>query len=199
MSEASTAKAIRGLTVAIWALVVVFAVSAMMPFVWMHFPLGMHSETASSNPEARASRTAPYIPKSSRDEYEGFHDWPIEKQVASASAIVLTKHSDDGERLTSTVSEILKLAPGTTLYYKVGDEYKNGSRYLEKNVSYGDGEIIFFTGSPAQMRFSTSHADGRCRGLGDMPIETLKEIIATQSKEMPNRSLKADAADVPRP
>ncbi|KFL37575.1 hypothetical protein N788_09310 [Arenimonas donghaensis DSM 18148 = HO3-R19] len=45
-------------------------------------------------------------------------------------------------------------------------------------MSYGDGEIVFFTGSPAQMRYSAAHADGRLRTLGGVSIEHIRQLIA---------------------
>jgi hypothetical protein len=178
MTDESTVRAIRGLTIAIWALVVVFALGATVPLVWSLLSfrsnsLGVRSNGSAHSPAASINDD-PY-----GDIYQGFENWPIEKQIASASAIVLTKYNISGDELTSTVSEILKVKPGTALYYKVGDEYAPGSRTTENNVSYGDGEVIFFTGSPAQMRLSTSYSGGRCRGIGDMSIETLKKIIAS--------------------
>lgn len=183
MSDDSTARSIRGLTVAVWALVAVIVVGILVPVLWGLALFGMrpgeiHPVPATHMPASIPIPAEPYV-----DETEGFHDWPIEKQIAAASAIVLTKYSSDGEKLTSTVSEILKLAPGTTLYYKVGDEFTSGSRYLREGVTYGEGEIVFFVGSPAEMRFSTSYEDGRCGGLADIPIETLKKMIAAQNQK----------------
>jgi hypothetical protein len=182
VSEEATAKAIRGLTTAVWALTVVAAAAIAFPFIWSYVADWQSTEVLFeksedfSRPEVKSSRTR-YV-----DEYEDFYDWPIEKQVAKASAILLTSHVDDGERIVSTVSEVLLLRPGTTLHYKVGDEYRRGTRYKRSGVSYGDGEIVFMTGSPASMRYSTSYADGRCIGLGDMPIEKLREVIAARSQ-----------------
>ena len=177
MSEDSTAKAIRGLTVAIWALVFVFALSVAGRLLWGFLPYRQHSQAMPSNMSERSP--GPSTDDGSfNDPYQGFNQWPIEKQIASASAIVLTKHSINGGKLTSTVSEILKLKTGTTFYYKVGDEYSPSSRMIEKDTLYGDGEVIFFTGSPAEMRFSATYSGGRCRAIGDMPIDTLRKLIA---------------------
>jgi len=180
--EETTAKAIRGLTTAVWALTVVTAATIAFPFIWSYIADRQHMEVLVQKsqelpkPEVKLTR-APHL-----DEYRDFYDWPIEKQIAEASAILLTSNVDDGERILSTVSEVLLLKPGTTLHYKVGDEYRQGTRYKREGYFYCDGEVIFMTGSPAAMRYSTYCSDGRCAGLGYMPIEKLREMISALSQ-----------------
>jgi hypothetical protein len=116
----------------------------------------------------------------SQDPLADFNEWPIEKKIQSASAIVATKYIPDGPRLKSTIAEILKVDPDSTFNYRVGDEYAPSTRYVRENATYGDGEVIFFTGSPATMRYSSTYQGGRLLGLGDMPIDVLRQIIARQ-------------------
>ena len=116
------------------------------------------------------------------DPLANFYAWPLEKQIQSASVIALTRFAQDGPRIKSTITEILKMAPDTTFNYRIGDEYARGSRYVRENTSYGDGEVIFFTGSPATMRYSSTYENDRLLGLGDLPIEILRQTIAGQGK-----------------
>ena len=74
--------------------------------------------------------------------YENFHDLPIDKQVASASVIAIARYQKDGEKLKCVVSEILKRAPDTDFFFKVGDEYPSCSRYPKSNELYGDGVLM---------------------------------------------------------
>jgi len=175
MTDDSPARAIRGLTASIWALAIVLVVSTLAQLVSAVF-LSPEFWTGATTASGAGQSTESSLDGSTfKDKYEEFHDWPVERRVASASAIVMTKHRIEGEDLISTVSEVLKLEPGTALYYDVGAEYKR--RKTAKRTSYGDGEVVFFTGSPAQMRYSVTCSAGRCEGLGGIPLDTLRKLI----------------------
>jgi hypothetical protein len=105
-----------------------------------------------------------------------FHTLPIEEKIAKASAIALVRYepADDG-RMKAVIVEYLKLQPGTEIFYAVGDEYSNSSFYPQKDRNRSDGEVIFFTGSPASMRFSTSVDGDRITGLNDIPTALFRE------------------------
>lgn len=104
-----------------------------------------------------------------------FQEMQLEEKIRKSSVIALAKYepSPDG-KMKAIIREFLKIEPGTTLYYKVGDEHASSSYYPKNNTSYGDGLVIFFVGSPAEMRMSMSYEGDRIRGLGDLPIELLK-------------------------
>ena len=114
--------------------------------------------------------------------YERFYDFPIEKQIEAASVIAIARYEKEGEKLKCVISEILKHSPNTTFYFKVGDEYPQCSRYPKANESYGDGQLMFFVGSPAEFRYSTSFFGDRLSGLGEMPIELLRGKIQSGAK-----------------
>lgn len=118
-------------------------------------------------------------------EDKSFHELPPEELAKRSSAILLTKYQKDGERLKSVVVEILKRQPNTDLFYKVGDEFTELSRWARGNTDYGDGDVIFLTGSPASMRSSYSYRNGRIGGLGDMPLERLREMISPENGVTP--------------
>jgi hypothetical protein len=42
-------------------------------------------------------------------------------------------------------------------------------------MNYGDGVVIFFTGSPASMSMSMSFSGDRIHGLGDIPLQLFKQ------------------------
>jgi hypothetical protein len=113
---------------------------------------------------------------------EHFHSLPLEQQVEAASVIAISRYEKDGDRLKCVISEILKQSPGTKFYYKVGDEFRQCSFYPKLNEYSIDGQIIFFIGSPAQFKYSTSLNNERVTGLGDMPIDALRTLIKSQSK-----------------
>lgn len=110
------------------------------------------------------------------DALNKFHELPVDEQIEKASAIVLAKYekAPDGE-MKAIIKEFLKKKDGTTIYCDVGDEYKSSSFYPEEKVRYGEGVIIFFTGSPASMRMSMTFSGDRIGGLGDMPLVLLRE------------------------
>jgi hypothetical protein len=108
-----------------------------------------------------------------------FDRLPPEQRVQSASVIALAKWQRSGSTLRCVISEILKQRPDTVFYYKVGDEFRAGNQRATENADFGDGEVLFFTGSPARLELATAYRDDRITGLGDMPISTLREIIRT--------------------
>ena len=105
-----------------------------------------------------------------------FHELEIDGQIKQASVIALAKFepAPDGKK-KAIIKEFLKKEPGVTVYYDICDEYESASLYPEGNTNYGDGMVIFFTGSPAQMRMSITYYGDRIHGLGDLPVELLRE------------------------
>lgn len=105
-----------------------------------------------------------------------FHELELSEQIKQSSVIALLKYEQatDGKR-HAVIKEFLKKSPGTEIYYAVGDEYKHSSYYPNAGTNYGDGLVIFFVGSPAQMRLSMSFEGDRIRGLGDLPVNLLRE------------------------
>ena len=170
------ARAIRRLTIAVWALTAVFGVYVAMYLVaYLPFSFSGSSAPASSD-------TAPSRPSRMSVDIPDFHALPPEKQIEAASAIVIAKYEKEGDRNKCVMSEVLKLAPGTKLYYKVGDEFPHCSHDIKPNENRGDGQIMFFVGNPAQFRYSSSFSGDRLRAMGDMPIELLRKQIKESAK-----------------
>jgi hypothetical protein len=129
-----------------------------------------------SNLDSKTQSSISRIPEALRESGPPFHELKLEEQIKKASVIALAKYepAPDG-KMKATIKEFLKKEPGVTLYYNVGDEYASSSYYPKDRTSYGDGLVIFFVGSPAEMRMSMSYEGDRIRGLGDLPLELLKK------------------------
>ena len=129
-----------------------------------------HQDTSDTPPV-----NLPSSPNVSISNVKQFHELELEDQIKLSSVIALAKYTTakDG-KVKAVISEILKQDSGVTFYYKVGDEYQPSGYYPEDNTNYGDGIVIFFTGSPATMKMSMTYHGDRIHGLGDLPIELLK-------------------------
>jgi hypothetical protein len=173
--QTPSTQAIRRLTSAVWALVVALLLTIAAQVWTSMLPVVLAKKISDSLPSVMSS-----FDHSSGDEFAGFHDWPIEKKIRSASVIAITTYRKEGGMLKSIVTSIPKQSQSTTFDYKIGDEYAPESRYPRENTQYGDGAIIFFTGSPPVMRLSYSYSDGRVGGAGDIPVEKLGELIKGQ-------------------
>lgn len=126
-------------------------------------------------------RDKPYSPLSERDVNSEvakipFHELNIDNQIEQSSVIALAKYEPQPDgRVKAIITEFLKKEPDTTIYYNVGDEYPSASYFPKDNTSYGDGVVIFFTGSPATMRMSMSYSGNRISGLGDIPLALFRD------------------------
>lgn len=166
-----TARSLRGLSVAVWVLAIILALNLVVSILALVSPAFLSKRIMEIVPEMSSSE------RSSVMEYNSFHDWPIEKQIESSSVIALAKMEKSESTWKCIITEILKQKPNTQFYYKVGDEYRHGSYPVRDDTDYGDGQILFFTGSPASFRYSTTFKGDRLNGLGDMPIRELRELI----------------------
>jgi hypothetical protein len=105
-----------------------------------------------------------------------FHEFSIEEKIQKASVIALAKYekADDG-KMKAIITEFLKKDANTEIYYKVGDEYSSSSYYPSDKHGHGDGVVIFFVGSPAEMRSAASYYGDRIAGLSDIPIKLFRK------------------------
>ena len=125
--------------------------------------------------ETNPSDTAISIPQSFQSG-KRFHELPLDEQISESTVIAIARYetSQDG-RMKAVIKEFLKKKEGVKIYYDVGDEHSSSSFYPEEGTSYGDGVIIFFTGSPATMKMSMTFEGDRIRSLGDIPLNLFKE------------------------
>jgi hypothetical protein len=181
--------AIRRLILAVWILIVLVAINICISLFSALFPLAIAKRVAASLPGA-------FSPESivARDSFAGFSDWPLEKQIDKASVIAVARYEKDGDRYKAVISEILKKGPNVQFHYKVGDEYPQGGYYPEDGTSHGDGQIIFFTGSPTTMRYLCSFYGDRIAAFGDMPLDVLRKLISKEKVEPTGAADREDAA-----
>src|ERR1035441_8982795 len=52
------------------------------------------------------------------------HQLPPEKMIARSSVILLVTYMPEGKKFKAVVAEFLKRDPNTTVYYAVGDEFR---------------------------------------------------------------------------
>ena len=102
---------------------------------------------------------------------------PLEEKVMEASVIALARYEEREGKLVSIISEILKKDPAVTFHYQVGDDFGYPGE-IRENSRYGEGKVIFFVGSPADMRTASAIHEGRIAGEGGMPLERFREMVA---------------------
>ena len=130
-----------------------------------------------SNDKVSQSPPAP-IAGSSPESSVPFHMLAIEDKIRQASIIAIARYEKQPDgTLKAVLKEFLKKNANVEFYYSLGDEYPYASRHPapDKKVSYGDGEIIFFTGSPAIMKESITFDRERIIAFGDMPLELFRK------------------------
>ena len=172
-------RAIRRLTMAVWALVALAAI-----YLGMYLSVFVPALMNTSWEAPFTSNSSPM--HSSRPEtFKSLHDLPPEEAVREASVILLTKHKVEGDTGKCEITEILKHAPGVRSYYKVGDNMRFCSFDPKDGSDHGIGQIVFLVGDPAEFRLSTTYFDDRVSGFGDIPIEQLRKIIAEQAGGAP--------------
>jgi hypothetical protein len=125
---------------------------------------------------ARSTSSSVSSTESGRD----FDTLTPEEKIRRSSAILVTKHQKDGGRLKAIVAEILKQPPNEGLQYSVGDEFVSLSHYGDE-TTYGDGDVVFFSGSPSSMRESMTYRSDRISMFGDMPLQTLRDLVSGKS------------------
>ena len=127
------------------------------------------------NPTPVASVTPSQALDIERNEMD-FSDLSVEERIARSSVIILARFEDaeDGRR-KAVISEVLKKDDGVVFPFGVGDEYHRASIYPKSGVDYGTGVVVFLTGADASFTSSVSVHTDRVFGLGDMPLELLRE------------------------
>ena len=126
------------------------------------------------NPETRSN--SDLSPLKSKKPETPFHELTLEQKIETASFIALAEYEESSNgKQSPIIKEFLKQDPNSTIYYKVGDEYKTYSNYSEHNKDTNTKLIIFFVGSPAAMRYSTTYSGDRIHSLGGIPEKLLRD------------------------
>ena len=163
-----TISSLRKLTRLVWILVVLLILNLLATII-----LGLSPSLFVQRLNNQLSNHA-FPP--SEDPMNDFHAWPFEKQVQASSLIIRTEYEKSDQRIKCIIKEIIKQNPGTKFYYKIGDEYTDLGRLPEKDTSYGDGQIAFFVGSPAEMRVAVPYSKGRLTSKGGMSLDDLRQL-----------------------
>lgn len=118
----------------------------------------------------------PQLAETPRRAEPDFHDLPVEERIKQSSAIALARYEPgpDGKK-RAIIKEFLKRDPGLELYYNIGDEFTMGGYRPKEGEVHGDGQVIFFVGSPARAKLSMSYSGDRIAGLADIPIELFRQ------------------------
>lgn len=156
--------------IVIWYLAAYFVTPILFDAQISRTTIESSSEQFSTGPESAQTL------ENSFEVLNKFHELDVDEQIKLASVIAVAKYvpSDDGKSI-AVISEILKMKPDTTFYYEIGDEFPESSFFPEDHTIYGDGLVIFFTGSPAIMRLSMTYSGERIRSLGDLPLKLFRE------------------------
>lgn len=170
-------RALKRLTVAIWVLIAITTLELLFGLFVTLFPAAVARHFAAQSSDFSS---APPI-----DQNRDFYNWPLEKQIGAASVIAVGKMKLEDNIYKCIIAEILKQSPNTTFYYKVGDEYRQGNHAAKPGNDYGDGQLLFFVGSPAEFRYSVSFSGDRVTALGDMPLDVLRQMIHKQNASEP--------------
>lgn len=107
---------------------------------------------------------------------------PLEEQLEAASVVALSTWRKDGGDYRAVITEILKHREGTNFAYKVGDEVRRSRRNDRAGVDYGEGEVMFFMGSPAKLEYSIAYSEGRLRNDEGSEISALREILRSRQR-----------------
>ncbi len=169
------ARAIRGLTIAIWC--------------WVGFQVILYSSSmftflrATSGAMAGTRTSTSFSESSPSDPNEGydadFTARPMKDKVRLATAILVVEMKEIDGVHKAVVQEILKLQPGIRLYYKVGDDYDDLSHMPGEQCDSCTPQqriLVFMHGNPAEMRFSTTFEGDRIAGLGGMTLDELRKL-----------------------
>jgi hypothetical protein len=184
----SLATAIRKLTFAVWC--VFAAVVALLAIYFYSFYRTWKFTRATTSSNSISSSSS-----SSDGDGKAFFDLPPEERVKHANGILLTKHEPDGKRVKAIVAEILKQPSKGRLRWSVGDEIPELSHYPREGTSYGDGDVVFFQGSMNEFRESMTYTNGRIMAMGDMPLDTLRELVKGGDSASPRPTIPPLTSD----
>jgi hypothetical protein len=155
------AKRVRTLTIAVWSLAVINALT-----------LAVVAQFLFASPPAHLTTTITPV--------ESWQGKSFGERARLASVVLVTAFRSDGDTLRGYIKEELRRAPGTAFDLHVGDEYRPLARKLEDNTTYGEGALVLLAGSPAEFRQSMRIEAGNVYVGGGPPGEpttlTLSEV-----------------------
>ncbi len=186
-SQASIRRTLRRLTLAVWVLA--FLVGALLILVGFGVALvtGMFasSPTVVYSPSSAAVTDPHPVERWDFKRYEGFHDWPLAKQVAEASVILVTRYDDSGDEMKEVIAEVLKQTPEAYTSFKVGDAFdKPGSARKDYMGYKPSGRFVFMVDSPARFSYSTTYdeSEGERPGMLGVTRAQLRAVVQDSLK-----------------
>ena len=105
-----------------------------------------------------------------------------EKQVQISTVIALATYVKSDSTLKCVNSEILKHAPDTAFYYKVGDEFRPDSHRTSEEDRLWRWADLIPTGSPARLEIAVAVHGDRISGMGDIPVSMFRELIRSSTQ-----------------
>lgn len=173
------ARAIRGLTIAIWCWIGFQALTYAYS-VWNFWRVTGESTTERLTRDSPSSASPSSNDSGGEPEFDDdFSARPIRDKIRLASAILLVEMKEDAGVHKAVVQEVLKVKPGIRLYYKAGDEYDELSHYPGGgcgDCTLTQHSLVFMMGNPATMRFATTFEGDRLASLGGMTIDEFRRL-----------------------
>jgi hypothetical protein len=118
-----------------------------------------------------------------------FFKLSLDEKIKRSSIILRTEYIGGEEILV----EVFKRDAGTEFYFDIGDEYDPFEGFRDSTVDYGEGNIAFLTGSPANLKMSMAYSDNQVPDQDNVTLDIIRQkcgkqpIIVATDKE-PNES-----------
>ena len=105
-----------------------------------------------------------------------FSKLSLNEKIETSSFIVIAEFqkSSSGKQVP-IIKEFLKKDPNSEIFYNIGDEYKSHIDYPVPSNNMNNKLLIFFAGSPATMKYSTTYSGERIISLGGIPENLFRE------------------------
>jgi hypothetical protein len=106
--------------------------------------------------------------------YEDFSNLSVKERVSMSSvALIVNFSKDDSYKYRATVEEIIKVSPGMSFEYKIGDRYPEADYTSSTSKPYGEKALIMLVGPRARYRTS-AYFDGETVGRDGVTIKSLR-------------------------
>ena len=99
-----------------------------------------------------------------------FYQLSLDEKIKRSSIVLRTEYVDG----TETLVELLKRDEDTEFFYEIGDEFDPFEGYRDTTVDYGEGNIVFLAGSPADLKMSMSYSENRIPEQDGTTLDVLR-------------------------
>jgi hypothetical protein len=111
------------------------------------------------------------------EETMNFAKWPIERQVGMSTLILRTEWKLENGTYKCIIAEVIKGAGSSDGPYRIGEEYSTDNTPAREGLDVGEGEVLFFTGSPPNWQYSSVIRAGKVVGMRGITIDTLRNMV----------------------